>query len=927
MAEATLEAIAIDPEALVVAYERARRVNESGDHAWRITPGQRIDLYRLIADLRGPGGIAQSGVSPEVWVNYLAPILAESGQARRLLRDVLVDFRPDAPQPEVSQPQRVQTLKPRRPGRLARIYAKSAPIWWLLFSASLLAFIVGSGIWFWSKQPSTTITSEQIGSKGISPVPQPPRGRGNLDPQSQADQAYDRAMAVTLELLKDPAAMSGGLTPRLLAAAHVGSSPQLGTPETLLVEILRGWPLPPDILLTADARGIMSLKHLNAEIAAIETSLPLVLFEGRIALPDKLLDPSLLKPSGIGAASGTAQVTPWSRAWLSIAALPFFLFLFYAAFRFRQWIDALLERWMSAEEHALGGPPILEGIRQVSGAVSGRPPKAVVTREGLRSLTRYRPQAGRRLDGRRSVRAVLRNAGYADPVMQRVQRMVDYLVIIQRWQPHDHERLRVRSFLETMAERGLAISCYDYERNPLFVRRTRAASGAARMEGLNGREELVSLPTLRDLHPNARLILVTDGRDIVDRVTGRVREQVVRGLRFWSERMVLSPVPVGDWGEVEFALSRDLDAPLGRTTQDMVTDLARGFRPVSGQAHHRLAIERTRGVPGLERLDIWWKAATEGYESAANVAGGPNLSPDETLLVTDLEPSASHVADVASDLRRWLGAKGFLWHAGCAIYPLLRFDLTLHIGMNLRVGPHPEAPAVFRDTPSDRRIFERLTALPWFRTGRMPEWLRREVLAKISSDELERAGEIIRALFDPAKSSDSGPLAIWWPRTGALLMPPDAVMASALAGNVRLPAPPVTPEREAAMRTAARRSVLKHDAGVAAVLAGASAGAAWLAPDFRTSPHPMGAWFPVLTFLSACAITGAVYFFVRRKQATRIEPPPRLSPKQVPTSTPVESAASLREEVESTTSTAPPTETDEPARGESSGANRERPLA
>ncbi|WP_315830807.1 hypothetical protein [Bradyrhizobium prioriisuperbiae] len=913
MSDAAAAPIAINPDELIVVYETARRLSESGDRAWRMTPGQRIDLHRLITDLRSPGGIAEHGASPEVWINYLAPILAENGAARRLLADVLAGFAPEPPAPQPPEPP-----EPTSIWRLVRMAAAGALSLAVVMHSTPIIEAV----------PDPIKNSRRIIVPVLRPSPPP-----TADLDKRAAEAYDRAMATTRQLLDTRAATQSGVTPRLLAAAHAGRTPQLGTSDTLLVAMLRGWPLPPDDALTADARGITSLKRLTAEIAAMSANLPRVLFESRIVADDKALQPgSLAVATGTTPASTAAAPLPWSRAWLLLAGLPLLLFIFYAPFRFRRRTNDVLERWKDEEMRALGGPPALEGIRQASGAVDSRAPEPFITRDSLRALMRYRPVAGRRLDARRSVTAVLRQAGYAEPVMRRVQRMVDYLVIIQRWQPHDHERLRVRRVMETMAKRGLSMSIYDYERDPLFVRRVVAAQTRAHVGGLNGREELLALPSLRDLHPNARLILVTDGRDLVERITGRVREAVGKGLSFWEERMVLTPVPVGDWGEVEFAMSRDLNVPLGRTTQDMTADLAQGFRLPYGRASHRLALQRARGVIGLAKLDVWWKAIADKFGSGARVSYGPHLLPDRVLLVTDLAPSPESIAEIISDLRRWLGPKGFLWHAGCAIYPQLRFDLTQHIGMHLRAGPHPEAPMVFRDTPGDRRIFERLTTLPWFRTGRMPEWLRREVLAAIDGDDLKRACEVIRALFTPRTGEAPGPLAIWWPRTGALALPPDAVMVRALAGNVNLEPPPVTPEREALLRAAAGRAVLRREAGIAALIAGAGIGAASLVPDFRTSPHPIGAWFPLFVFVLFCLVTAGVCILLRRSLPYQPRLLPSLSPQRPAgvsdtSSTPAPPAASGEPESQS-----PPRETSQTERREETpetpaGSPSERPPA
>ncbi|MCP3404467.1 hypothetical protein [Bradyrhizobium sp. CCGB01] len=664
-------------------------------------------------------------------------------------------------------------------------------------------------------------------------------------------------MGVTRRLLRAPDIKTGGLTPRQLAAAHAGVTPALGTPDSLLVAMLRGWPVPPDEPITPDARGIVTLKRLTAEVAAISAGLPRVMFE------DLINQDSGIAPLPV-ASSPTTVPNAWSRWWLATGGLPLVVFVLFAALLFRRRCEDLVEQWIRDDERAIGGPPAVEGIRQTSGPLECRLPEPLITRESLRRLMRYRPIVGKRLDERRSVRAVVRQAGYANPVMRKVQHVIDYLILIQRWQTHDHERMRVRHLVDVLAKKGLSISVYDYERDPLMARRAVRSGNTEQLSGFYGREEMLDLPTLRDLHPNSRLVLVTDGRDLVDRVTGRVRDEVVRSFSFWSERMVLTPVPVGDWGEVEFALSRDLDAPLGRATQSMATDLARGFQSAFGHARHRLALERARGVPGLRKLDAWWQEVASEFGSDAAPASGPHLLPDNPLIVTDLEPAREIISETMAALRRWLGPRGFLWHAACAVYPQLRFDLTVHIGTHLRAGPHLEAPELFRDLPGDLRIFERLTALPWFRTGRMPEWLRREALSQISADDLKRASKLIRSLFGATSSKPQTQLAIWWPFTGALTIPPDAVMASALDGNVRVEAPRVLPEREALLQSAARSAIFWQDAQFGGFLAVAGLGAAWLAPDLAKNTQSLGAWLPVLGFLLACVGVCLLVSLLRR---------------------------------------------------------------
>jgi hypothetical protein len=243
-------------------------------------------------------------------------------------------------------------------------------------------------------------------------------------------------------------------------------------------------------------------------------------------------------------------------------------------------------------------------------------------------------------------------------------------------------------------------------------------------------------------------------------------------------------VPVGDWGEVELALSRDLDAPLGRADENALPDLTRGFRSTR---LHRLALAQARAAPNLgARLDTWWQAISDSFGFGAILSRGSALSFDQRLLATDLPPPPAMIETIRNDLYRWLGRRGFLWHAACAIYPQLRFDLTVHIGRVLRSGPQPDAPILFRDyargpaAPSTGMTRAALVSVQ----AACPTGCVVTCCQEMEPDARERAAAVIRDLFKPGTETQrQGPLAIWWPRTGALAMPPDPVMADTLLGG------------------------------------------------------------------------------------------------------------------------------------------------
>lgn len=922
------QAMRIDPEVLIEEYERARQDEGIGDRGWRLTPGQHLDLHRLIATMRVQDGIAEAGAELDVWVNYLAPVLAESGLAKRLLRGVLEQMLDDHVK-AIEEAEKERRERERREGERPGSLTDQSPIikpvvdqgkalqTWLLDKARRLG--ASFETFLASGRRVMTVVLIVGGIVGVGfftfsavredpSIPSPPDTRTERprDPGTRADLRTDAAARVfgevweiTSNALRSQEFMAGGLTPRRLAAVYAGADGRLGTPDALLANLMRAWPVPPDGALSIaptvvkrnsgadeeEPTGLWTLRRLAAEVATLRSGLPRILFEPHVSIgqlpSDAAATPAQL--SAVLAQNPRLEGPVWSNQWLWFAAAPFVGYFLFMLATHRRRVRTLIDRWMAMEQRSLRRSlrrsSVLEGIKQTSAPLMKSPPSPFVDREALRSLIRYRPAAGRRLDAPRSVAALIHQEGIADPIMRRVQRTVSYLIIIQRRQPHDHERLRVRRLFAHLADRGLPFFAYDYDDDPLTVKHAIAASGRERAEGINGREGTLALSTLRDLHSEARLVLVTDGRDLVDRASGRVRGEVAKTLAFWRERMILTPVPVGDWGEVELALSRDLDAPLGRTGEEAVSDLAQGFRSALKMPPHRAALMQARSaVNAGMRLDMWWQAISERFGFGATLSRGNLLSFDQGLFATDLPPSQSTIHAIRNDLYRWLGPRGFLWHAACAIYPQLRYDLTVHIGRVLRAGPQADAPFLLRDTPEDRRTFDRMTALPWFRAGRMPEWLRRDMVEALEAEALERATAVIRDLFNE-KPGRAGPLAIWWPRTGALTMPPDAVMVDTLLGGAARAPATVSPERTEQLRNAAERVQLVREAKAASIAALACAGLWYFSPDFSATPHPLGAWFPLFSFIAACAAVIGLLLWARKQ-----------GPENVPAAPPVETA-------------------------------------
>ena len=70
-----------------------------------------------------------------------------------------------------------------------------------------------------------------------------------------------------------------------------------------------------------------------------------------------------------------------------------------------------------------------------------------------------------------------------------------------------------------------------------------------------------------------------------------------------------------------------------------------------------------------------------------------------------------------------LGAEGFRWLAGCALLPILEEKFLWHVAAALSIDS---------DAVATRQTACRLVALPWLRSGRLPQWMRVRLRAELS---------------------------------------------------------------------------------------------------------------------------------------------------------------------------------------------------
>jgi WD40 repeat protein len=178
-----------------------------------------------------------------------------------------------------------------------------------------------------------------------------------------------------------------------------------------------------------------------------------------------------------------------------------------------------------------------------------------------------------------------------------------------------------------------------------------------------------------------RLIIFGDGEEFLDPVSGEL-DRWTALFHAWGERALLTPEPPKNWGRREVVLARE-------------------FIVLPASLNGLGAVK--------DHFEMHLKADLKSWKQA-------DSQPQSPVIEDEIDTSA---------LRDYLGEDTFQWLCACAVYPELHWDLTLFLG-SLQCMP----ATLIRE-----ENVLRLIRLPWFRSGAMPDQLRRELIDKLDPDK------------------------------------------------------------------------------------------------------------------------------------------------------------------------------------------------
>ncbi len=150
----------------------------------------------------------------------------------------------------------------------------------------------------------------------------------------------------------------------------------------------------------------------------------------------------------------------------------------------------------------------------------------------------------------------------------------------------------------------------------------------------------------------------------------------------------------------------------------------------------------TAGEDHIRRLGLRVTGASpQGIGGAsAQVDSQPRLLQEEESSWLDRHgPAEDVIRKLDRQLRAYLGAAGYECLLACAVYPGLAWNLTLYLAME------------FVEKDYREEALGKLVRLVWFRHGRMPEWLRTFLVAKLEPEQIARILEKLESFVDRAK--------------------------------------------------------------------------------------------------------------------------------------------------------------------------------
>jgi hypothetical protein len=278
-----------------------------------------------------------------------------------------------------------------------------------------------------------------------------------------------------------------------------------------------------------------------------------------------------------------------------------------------------------------------------------------------------------------SVDRTLRAGGLRALVLRNRRVLPEYLAIIERLSPADHQAALVDEMLDQLTARGVFITRYYFRGDPRLCLPARST------------DEPLSLRQLAQRFPSMRLMMFSGIEALTDPASGRV-SPAMADLTAWPQRALFVTGP--------------------ERQEVLEAEFAQYIAVLPASASGLMAWSASLLTNGRIQL-------RPDHESVAV----PEILRDEPdRWRTRLAPEPALEDSLLTALSLHLSPAEFMWLSACAVYPAMSWNLTATLRQALETSDA---------LPAARLSPVALAQLPWFRYGYMPDWLRARLVDRL----------------------------------------------------------------------------------------------------------------------------------------------------------------------------------------------------
>jgi formylglycine-generating enzyme required for sulfatase activity len=303
------------------------------------------------------------------------------------------------------------------------------------------------------------------------------------------------------------------------------------------------------------------------------------------------------------------------------------------------------------------------------------------------------------LDVDATVDKTIQSGGWFTPITGTIKIRPQYLALIDRTTFNDHQTQLINSLINQLVADDVLVTRYYFDTVP------------RRCYPQQSKQAPFTLPELAQHYPDHRLLIFSDGNGLVNPITGKVVNWIEQFS--WSQKALFTLESPDQWGYREQILDG---------------------------ADFLILPANEEGLQGLvEQINTgtWQPEPTDSFAGEFP----EYLQERPRRWLEHHAPDAPVLIELLKQVRNFLGDAAYYWFSACAIYPELRWQLTLYLGEQLK-------------SLTVERL-AKLARLPWFRYGYMPDWLREQLIKELS---LPQEREIRAALYNRLLETSDKPL-------------------------------------------------------------------------------------------------------------------------------------------------------------------------